>query len=318
MAISIKKIAFAALGFLLAGNVQAATGFDFGSCKIELPDSAEAAAIVGTPDTYTNALQKFDLTVRIGAGATAKDYLAAAQKAVRTWPQEEQAALKKSFGEIEAFLKSSGIKLNLPASIRMIKTTAGEEFGAEGYTRANNIMLNTAAEPVGVHLVAHELFHVFSRYNTATRDALYANINFKKCNPIAYSAALGGRTITNPDCPVLEHYVTLDKEGAKKDMVLVLYSKNDLADKTPLGDFIQIGLLEVRGDDAHKAPLVVNGSGVINDLDKTPDLFNKVGTNTQYLLHPEEICAEHFAALVSGAKVPQPGYLEKMKAVLKQ
>ncbi len=172
MTISLKKTIFFALSLLLAGNIQAATGFNFGSCKIELPDSTAAAAIAGTADTYSNALNKFDLTVRLGAGKTSKDYLSEAQKNVRNWPADEQAALKKAFGQIETFLKNNNIKLNLPASIRMIKTTADEEFGAEGYTRSNNIMLNTAAQPIDEHLVAHELFHVFSRFNTATRECI--------------------------------------------------------------------------------------------------------------------------------------------------
>jgi len=318
MAVFLKTIIPGFLLLLLAGSVQAATGFNFGGCKIELPDSADAAAIVGTPDTYSNALSNFDLTVRVAAGATREDYLAAAQRSVRSWPQEEQEALKKAFGQIETFLKNNGIKLNLPASIRMIKTTAKEEFGAEGYTRSNNIMLNTKAEPVGVHIVAHELFHVFSRFNTTVRDALYANISFQKCNPIAYSASLGSRTITNPDCPVLEHYVTLDIDGMQKDVVIVLYSAAEVKPGASLGDFLQIGLLEVSGSDKDKKPVMVDGKAVVHDISTVPDLFKKVGMNTMYMLHPEEICAEHFAAMVSETKVQQPEYLEQMKAVLKK
>lgn len=313
----LKKISLIVACFLLTANSYAATGFDFGNCKIELPDSTEAAAIVGEEDAYTKALNRFDLTARIG-GSTGSDYVKDAMHNVRNWQPEEQLALKKSFDAIAAFLKNNNIKLNLPASIRLIKTTAAEDFGAEGYTRSNNILLNTNAGPLDVHIVAHELFHVYSRYNAAVRDALYANIGFRKCNPIAYTAALQGRTITNPDCPVAEHYVRLDDKGQQKDFILILYSDKDVQPRASMNDFLKIGLLEVAGPDNAKKPVITNGKPAVYEVTAVEDIFNKVGTNTSYLLHPEEICAEHFAALVSGRKVPQPEYLERMKQVLQR
>lgn len=56
----LKKISLIVACFLLTANSYAATGFDFGNCKIELPDSTEAAAIVGEEDAYTKALNRFD------------------------------------------------------------------------------------------------------------------------------------------------------------------------------------------------------------------------------------------------------------------
>jgi hypothetical protein len=40
--------------------------------------------------------------------------------------------------------------------------------------------------------------------------------------------------------------------------------------------------------------------------------------NTGYNIHPEEILAEHFSALVRGETVKEPKYLEAMKLVLQK
>jgi hypothetical protein len=293
--------------------------FPFAGSTVELLDSASAAIENIKPDAYTKALTPFDLQIRLGIanGATEKDYLARAASQVRNWPEDEQQQLKKSFTEIEAFLKANNIKLNLPATIQLIKTAGNEEFEAEGYTRGNRIMLCTGPrQQITTHLVAHELFHVYSRFNEKKRDEIYKIFSFKKCNRINTAAALKNRMITNPDCPFIEHYITLDVDSKPTDMVLQLYSKKDYNESYSFGDYINLGLLQVEENSGQKKPVMKNGEGVIYELDKVPDLFQHIGSNTSYILHPEEISAEHFALWVINQKVPQPEFFEKLKAVL--
>jgi hypothetical protein len=226
--------------------------------------------------------------------------------------------LKKSFMEVEAFLRMNNIKLNLPATIQLIKTAGKEEFGAEGYTRDNRIILCTGPQQqITTHLVAHELFHVYSRFNEKKRNEIYTIFGFKKCNRINTTAALNNRMITNPDCPFIEHYITLNIEGKPADMVLQLYSKKDYNESYTFGDYINLGLLQVEGNAEQKRPVIKDGKGLLYEVDQVPDLFRHIGSNTSYILHPEEISAEHFALWVINQKVPQPEFFEKLKAVLK-
>lgn len=293
--------------------------FPFAGSTVELLDSAGAAAANVKSDAYTRALQPFDLQIRLGrSDASEKDYLAKAATQVRNWPAAEQQELKKAFSEIEAFLKTNKISLRLPKTIRMIKTNGKEEFEAEGYTRENRIMLCIKPQqPLSTHLVAHELFHVYSRFNKGARqNALYAVFGFKKCNKINTGAAMGHRVITNPDCPFIEHYITVPVDGQPKDLVLQLYSQKEYNEAYTLGDYMNLGLLEVAGKPEAKAPVLKDGKGVVYQIDQVPALMEQISGNTPYILHPEEIAAEHFALWVIGQTVPQPEYFERMKAVL--
>ncbi|MFA6060075.1 MAG: DUF4157 domain-containing protein [Taibaiella sp.] len=318
---NLRSLIIIAIALFSNSNIYAGINmqFAFAGSTVELLDSAGAASENARSDAYTKALTPFDLQIRLGIvnGATEKDYLIRSASQVRNWPEDEQQQLKKSFSEIEAFLKVNKIKLNLPTKIQLIKTAGKEEFGAEGYTRGNHIMLCTGPrQEITTHLVAHELFHVHSRFNEKKRDEIYKIFGFEKCNRINTAVAMKNKMITNPDCPFIEHYITLDVDGKPKDMVLQLYSKKEYNKDYTLGDYMNLGLLQVEGNAGQKKPVMKNGAGVVYELDQVPDLFKHIGSNTSYILHPEEISAEHFAMWVINQEVPQPEFMEKLKAVL--
>ncbi len=308
------------LSLFASGTLAARTTYiPFGKSTVALLDSAEAAILSRQPDAYTAEQTAFDRAVRLGRpDATEADYLAASAANVRNWSVAETAALRTAFAELDAKAMTNRLDLHLPDTIQFIKTTAAEEFGAEGWTRAARVMLNPTAQSISPHLVAHELWHVISRYNAALRTAVYANFGFKPCNRVAYKPAMHNRVITNPDCPVIEHYITLKgTDGASHDAALMLYSKTDFKPgKTDLGAYAAVGLLALTGDDTHKAPLLKNGKPVILELETEPDFFAQAGTNTEYILHIEEISAEHFAALLSGESLPQMRYVDGLKKLL--
>ncbi len=312
------------LAFLLtlccAANLSARTTyFPFGKTTIALLDSAEAAAVSKQPDAYTAEHTPFDLAVRLGGeGFKERDYLAASAKNVRNWPQKEATAIRAAFAEIHKKAEADHLALHVPDTVKFIKTTAAEEFGAEGWTRGNRIMLHTEAQPISTHLVAHELWHVISRYNADLRNEAYAVFGFKPCNNVVYKPAMHNRIITNPDCPFIAHYITIkDKNGTKHDGALMFYSKADFKPgHNFMQDYADIGLLEITGDDGHKTPLLKDGEPVVLELETMPDLFAQVGKNTEYLLHIEEVAAEHFSALMTGKKLSQMQYVEGVRKVL--
>jgi len=312
-------ILFFVAALSLSNLAAAKTSFSFAGSTVELLDSAEAAALNGASDAYTTALTPFDLAIRLDKpGAAEVDYLRRAATAVRNWPTGEAASLERSFSAVEAFITAQKLKLGLPKIIQVVKTDGSEEFGAEGYTRGSRIMLNTGAQPASVNLLAHELFHVITRSNPKLRDRVYAVFGFQSCSPISLNIAVMNRQITNPDCPVIEHYVELPFAGRQVPFALVLYSKNDYKPGGNLGDYVALGLIALRGEGRVKEPYIVDGTFVIHELGEMPEFFKKVGTNTQYLLHPEEISAEHFAMLVVGTeRVREPKFLEGMLAALR-
>ncbi len=318
---SIRKALLASLVLLAAGRPASAgiiAAFPCAGSTIVLLDSAEAAIVSAAPDAYTAAQTAFDRSLRLDKpdGLTVADYLRAAAGDVRTWARDEQLQLRAAFASIDSFVNATGAHLHLPDTVKLIKTTAAEEFGAEGFTRQNRIMLNTGAQPISVQLVAHELWHVISRYNEGLRKRAYAAFHFKPCNNIIYKPALNDQVITNPDCPFLLNYATIKKDGVVQDVALILYAKAAYHPGYTIEQYMNIGLLALTGDDTHKRPLLIGGRPQIYELSDSPDFLRQVGTNTPYMLHIEEITAEHFASLVSGRQLPEKAYVAGVMAAL--
>ncbi|MBS1772439.1 MAG: DUF4157 domain-containing protein [Bacteroidetes bacterium] len=312
-----RSILFLLVVFVLCQNLYAAhISVPFLKGSVEIIDSTEASAMLGKDDGYPKLFSLFDIQSRLKDTTATKwkGYLSLAEKDTQNWTTEEQEAIKKAFGEIEIALKNESLHFNLPDKIYLIKSNTKEEFGAEGYTRGSSIILNPSSQPINTHLVAHELFHVFSRFNEKTRDELYHVFGFKKCNPIALTKALDNKNITNPDCPVVSHYITVNGQ----DMTLLLYSNDKYEGGNVFLTYAKIGFVMLSGDDTHKSIMLKGSKPVIKELEDVPEAFNQIGKNSQYLLHPEELCAEHFAAVITNQPVNQPEFVDKFKDVLKQ
>ncbi len=303
-------IIFVAAFVLGAGaSAHAASSFPFLNSTVKIVDSAEGASVLSKDVNYPAKFSLFDVQARLGTNATSRDYIPTAMHHTQNWDITEEDQLRTAFANIESYVTEQGVKLDLPSTIYLVKSDTKQEFGAEGYTMGNAIVLNPAVEPVTTGVAAHELFHVFSRFNEKKRDDLYSVFGFKRCNPIELNTAIANRNITNPDCPVVSHYLSVDGE----DMTLLLYANNDYTGGSVFQEYIKIGALVLQGDDAHKKAKMVNGKAVIKELQDVPDIFKQVGTNTDYMLHPEEICAEHFAMMIIGKTPRQPELLEKFK-----
>lgn len=305
-----------ALSILLTSTVAQAKDhyIKFLSYTVQIADSTTAAQFASTPDSYSGSFSQFDMEGRMQqkGNFTEQDYLELAAKEMRTWSDNERTQLQTAFSEIETFIKNNKLTFHLPDTIMVIKTHGQEEFDAAGYTRGSAIFINASAGGVGTGIVAHELFHVFSRHNASVRDKLYSVFGFKKCNPIDVSSALEGLNITNPDCPVIEHYITVDDE----DMVLILYSNKPYSGGNVFEKYVAVSLLAIEEKHGQMQPKIRNYKPVIYEFQDKMKIFEQVGFNTPYLLHPEEICAEHFTYLITKENVKQPEYVEKMKEVL--
>lgn len=295
----------------VAGSVY----FPFLDVTVAIADSADGARFLSQDDAYLSHLSTFDMHGRFmdKKSHTVQEYLQYAAANTRNCEVQDQETVKKSFGAIADFIKNNKLQLHLPDTIWFIRSTCAEEFGASGYTRRNGIVIKTG-EGISTGLVAHELFHVMTRNDPKLADELYQNIGFKKCNDIKIAPFMDGLNITNPDCPYYRHYITV----GDKEYILVFYSKKPYNGGTVFeSKDLDIKLMQLTGDDTHKKPAIKDGMPVLYSLDENPGIMQQIGVNTNYILHPEEICAEHFAALVTNKQVPQPEFLEKMKAKLK-
>jgi hypothetical protein len=283
----------------------------------------EGAEALTRRDEYIAQLSPFDRQVRMRTDRAVSEgeLLAFIAGNVVPWQPAEiemLTPLLKAMGE-----KVAPWKLKLPPVVLLVKTTGREEADA-AYCRGAAIVLpqtmvaNRRNELVKV--LPHELFHVLSSHNPGLRQALYASIGFQPCNEVKLPEPLAERKITNPDAPVNNHYITVRQDGHDIELMPVLFSKSDRYDPARGGgifSYLQFKLMQLTSEGGVRQPAIVGGQPVLLDAATVPGYAEQVGTNTKYIIHPEEILADNFAFLLSGRiDLPSPRVVQEMGRIL--
>jgi len=285
--------------------------------------SVEAGrAALATPDRFTLALSQFDLECRLGTSepVTTEKLLAFAADQVRAWTAEEKEKLLAIIANVRQRL--AGLKLPLPKTILLIKTT-GRDEGDAAYTRGPAVVLPQRyvdQPPARLERVfIHELFHVLSSHNEELRNALYAVIGFKPCLEVKLPPSLAERKITNPDGPTLSNYIEVEADGRTVRAVPLLFSPRQYNQQQggSLFDYLQFRLLVVQPDGEHWRAAEADGSPWLLDPAATPSFGRQIGENTRYIIHPDEILAENFVHLaMQTPDLPSPQIVEQIRLLL--
>ena len=269
------------------------------------------SAIIGKKDEFIERLSPFDRAARLKTdrGVSEAEFLGFVRANVLDWSDPERRKIEAALAKIGPALES--LALSLPAPINLIKTTGAEE-GDAFYTRASAIVfpvnpLGSLTEETLEKMLAHEVFHIWSRHNPALREKLYQSIGFTKCQEVVLSAEMNRRKITNPDAPRNDHAIRVQVDGANIAAVPILLSTAETYDSKRGGEFFQYLQLK----------FMLSPSGTLADLQQVGGFFEQVGHNTDYIIHPEEILADNFALLVLARHdVASPKILEKMRQIL--
>ncbi len=268
-------------------------------------------------DEFTNSWSQFDIDSRMQKPNSSKkelfDYIITQ---TLEWSQEEKKKINTIFDRIDDQIKNLKIKIDFPKEIVFIKTTALEEGGANGYTRANYVVLKNelVSKPIEEleHTVVHELFHILSRSNQDFREAIYKTIGFHMMEPLEYPDHLKDFRITNPDAPQTDSYIELEVDGISKPCMMILFADKKYEDGS-FFDYLKVGFLPVHCDQKNSKVDAIE----IYEMSNVKGFFEQVGSNTNYIIHPEEILAENFTHLILGtSELPNPEILDKIKEVL--
>jgi hypothetical protein len=225
----------------------------------------------------------------------------------------------------KAGVRFSELKMNLPLKIYLIKTTSEELGGvATAYTRQNAIMFakQEIARPDSTlyELFVHEMFHVYSRHNAQKKNALYKSIDFDQCNEINLPSEWDKRRLTNPDAPDMNRIIKINKEGETIALTPIIFTRNESYDTTKPGGIFQgfsFRLMQVEQENNIWQPLLKDGEPVLYSPQNLPGFWEKIGKNTNYIIHPEEIMASNFVYLVTQKKdLPNPEIIENMKKII--
>ena len=286
---------------------------------------ADGRATLSKTDLFIKMMSPFDLAVRLKTAepTSPEAYLRQSAAQVEDFTVEDQQHLQAA---MEILLpKLAAWKLPWPKEVLLIKTSAEHESGA-AYCRGPVIVLPESritpnAEKLA-KLLAHELFHVLSNQNPEFRKQLYALVGFKQGGPVRLPKSLDDRRITNPDAPTLTDYAMLkigDREAAMVPILIAEPAKFDPSLKKGMFGYLKFRLLEVTPTGTGLLPVLDDGVARLHPVSSVPDYMEKIGNNTKYIIHPEEVLAENFVLLMfKAADVPTPELLEKMAGVLER
>ena len=294
--------------------------------KLVFAEVEEAKIILSAKDDFIKSLSPFDKSARLKTDRFVSDeeFLEFAANQVRPWTVGEKVRFRVVIKSAANRLKE--YNLNFPPKILLIKTSGLEE-GGTAYCRQNAIFLpekmlaqqNASLEK----MLIHELFHILSANNPKLRENLYEMINFKKCNDIELPEKMREIKITNPDGLKNDHYVEVEYKGSIVIVVPILYSSAQKYNVEKGGEFfryLKMSLLVIEKDgDVFRYKRDDNGEPVLLDVRDVPGISDKIGENTDYLIHPDEVLAENFVLMVQGnQQVRSKWVIEKMEKVFKK
>jgi hypothetical protein len=294
-----------------------------GETVVHFATVTEGRRVVSTPDAFTKALSRADLEYRLGTNSPVRvgDLLKFAADQVLPFSAADEQKLREAVERVRPRLQE--FELPLPDKIFLVKTTGREESGA-GYCRQNAIVfpkafLSWSADDLD-RLFLHEFFHVLSNQNEPLRRKLYAIIGFRPCPPVDLPADLADIKLTNPDGPSLEYCITLDTPTGRRTAVPLLLVKAPFDPDAPARTmFAQMSfrLLVVVPEGDRSRPAEEGGEPILLDPEQTPSYMRQIGSNTDFIIHPDEILAENFVGLVQKTEdLPTPRIVQEMRRML--
>lgn len=284
----------------------------------------EGGMALRAQDEFVERLSPFDRSARTKTegSVTTASYLDFVAAQLREWADAERQRVTDLIASLKS--RMEWVKAPLPAEILLIKASSEEE-GGNPYTRGSVIVLPERLVQGGEnkleHVIPHELFHVLSRHNPSLRGKLYGLVGFELCNEIRLPESLAPRRITNPDAPRMDVMIEVEHQGRKVRVTPVLLSNIEkftraAARPFPVG-YLDFKFAELEEDSGAMRIRAAGDAAVLLDPLAIKGFFEKVGRNTPYIIHPEEILADNFAMAVNEPpKIQSPEIIRAMKALL--
>jgi hypothetical protein len=283
-----------------------------------------ASEILAADDEYTTRMSQFDRMLRLKSTSPVSpaEYFDHMADNALDWTSADRARLQPLLQRLSDAL--DGYRLPLPPIVLLVKTTGNEEVG-EGHTRANAIVLPLHSlsedDDTLFFLLAHELFHIMTRHDPLFRKDTYALVGFRIGPEIRLPAAIAPLQITNPDAPRHDSFVEVRAGNSTVEVVPILLSRSAVFDPEigdELDDYWTLRLLVVERAAQEVAPVVKmhDGAPMLLRLRDVSGFIEKVGRNTRYIIHAEEVLAENFAFLVTGEAVAEPQRVEALRQLL--
>ena len=307
-----------------SGCFDFASGASLNSVRLDFMSTERAAEFLVEPDDFIIRLSPFDMSSRMKTDGVVRkeEFLKFIGGSAVAWTSQESDAVSGIFAELG--VTTDSLNMNFPERINLIMTSGVEE-GNAAYTRGNAIILQRDKLSDYGELkrtIAHEVFHLYTRHNPDMKNTLYNLIGFHKIDEIEFPNSLLAKKLTNPDAPINDYAIQVTYQNASAWVVPILYSYSEEYLPEKGGEFFEylqfkfvvVGKGAEAGTDRYD-----RAHPVIVDVSNLSGFFEQIGTNTNYIIHPEEILADNFAMLAWGVnQAKSPEILQRIRRALSE
>ena len=284
---------------------------------------AQARTILGARDDFVQATTPVERAARLKIAETVSEdrFMRHMANTARDWTNAGRRSLDPLFAPLSKFL--ADVKSRRPQRILLIAAFDEKQLP---HTRANAIVIPEDFLARGddrvTFTLAHETFHILTRADSELRDRLYASIGFRRCESVTLPAALTKLRFTNPDAVESRHTIAVRHRGrAVEALPYVRFATGGIDPSQGFSNSLVSGWLLV---ERAAANCRLHGDWTKHEvaLEELEGVYEQVGRNTTYLVHPEEILADNFAQLFTAARrgsvagVHSPEILERMRRIL--
>lgn len=268
--------------------------------KIALATHRQGILTLTSEDGYLMALKNWEYKVKTDGKAKDIDrFRTFLAKQVLPWDAEEEERLCKIIGALNHKMDKlkSAIVADTLKSIFVIKTTGLDEWRS-AYTRENAIILpvnklETYGDLALEKLLAHEVFHVLSRFNEPLRKRLYELLGYEKVQIDWKAHEISKRILVNPDA-LDTTWALVDKDRENVNWTIpIIFLREGHSDfqAQDISDRIAFKLYTLHPNQRQ---------GVIQEVEAVKDFKNRFGAYGFMGHHPEEVLAEAFVSWMYG------------------
>ena len=284
-------------------------------------DHEEAADLLLAERRYYEGLSQNDLNYRLQKmDATLKELESYVRTQTRDYSEGEKAAIDKAMQYILASCEERGYRLPSLEDVVFAKTTMHEESDAGAYTHGTKIFLGEVLMPYAMsddlnlqayfrYILAHELFHCFTRNDPDFRGDMYAILGFTVVEEdFVFSREIREAIISNPDVGHHNSYAAFEIGGQLINCAVVFTAAPFQQPGDSFFSTMQTGLVPIDQLD------------VMYSSEDAVNFWDVFGRNTDYVIDPEETMADNFGFLLAygtDMDYQTPELIKAMDAYLK-
>jgi hypothetical protein len=247
------------------------------------------------------------------------------QDSALEWTEDEKRSLVEVLASLERFV--ARMRWRSPPRIWLIKA-ADRLMEGFPHTRGHSIVVQEGvlrdgrARPALLdYLLAHEAFHVLSRADARLREELYGAIGFRACAAaVEIPERLARLRLSNPDAPENRHTIGVRRAGRTLEVLPFAHLPSDSIDpRAGFAGQMRTSWLTVEREGAR-----CRARDEALPVEELEGLYEQVGRNTAYVIHPEEILADNFALIFrivardAPQKLASPELLERIRHILER